>query len=103
MNPGVFFVQSRPSSTDDADAFNTWYDDAHIPELISLDGFTGARRFERTDESGETTYLTLYEVDDIETAKASLAAARAESWMSPPVALQMDPPPIAQWFSRRNG
>jgi hypothetical protein len=92
---GIMLVQSCPSSPEDADAYHQWYDDVHIPEILSVDGFSSARRLRAAD--GES-YLVVYEVDDIDTAKASMARAQAAGTMTRPTGVQLDPPPSVQWF-----
>jgi hypothetical protein len=87
-------VHSRPASPGDADTYHRWYDDVHIPELLAVDGFTGARRL--AAEDGET-FVTVYEVDDVDAAKAALAERRSAGSMTPPQAVQLDPPPTVQW------
>jgi hypothetical protein len=96
MPKGILLVQSRPSSPADTDTYHRWYDETHIPELLAVEGFTSARRMQAED--GES-FLVVYEVDDIEGAKAAMAAARAAGSMSPPQGLQLDPPPTVQWFA----
>jgi hypothetical protein len=93
---GILLVQSRPasSSPDDVDAYHRWYDEAHIPEILALDGFTAARRLRTLD--GES-FLALYEVDDVEVAKAALTTAQSSGAMTRPAGVQLDPPPSVQW------
>jgi hypothetical protein len=100
MPKGTLLVHSRPSSPDDADTYHRWYDETHIPELLAVEGFTSARRLQAED--GES-FLVVYEVDDIEGAKAAMASARAAGSMSPPEGLQLDPPPTVQWFTELGG
>jgi hypothetical protein len=96
MPKGILLVQSRPSSPAEADTFHRWYDETHIPELLAVDGFSSARRMQAED--GES-FLVVYEVDDIDGAKAAMASARKAGAMSPPQGLQLDPPPTVQWFT----
>src|SRR5581483_1800513 len=48
------------------EAFNTWYDDVHLADVLDVPGFVNAKRY-RLDEAGGATdlpsYLTLYEVE----------------------------------------
>ena len=93
---GVLIVESRPASPDDAAAFHRWYEDTHIPEILSVDGFVSARRFESLDGD---SFLVLYEITgDVEAAKGNLAAALKSGSMSRPVAVQLDPPPTMQYL-----
>jgi len=93
---GLLLVQSRPSSPDDVDAYHRWYDEIHIPEILALDGFTAARRLWTLDRD---SYLVVYDVDDVEVAKAALATAQSSGAMTRPSGVQLDPPPSVQWFA----
>lgn len=43
-------------------AFNTWYNDVHIPELLTLPGFLSAERFRQVGPG--IRYLALYRLSD---------------------------------------
>jgi hypothetical protein len=90
---GILLVQSRPASEDDADAYHEWYDNTHLPEILGVDGFVSARRFAAADGD---SFLVIYEVDDVDRAKAAMAEGRESR--SRPVGVQLDPPPTVQWF-----
>ena len=96
MAKGIMLVQSRPSSPEEADAFHDWYDSTHIPEILAVDGFAAARRLASVDGD---SFLTIYEVDDVDAAKAALREAQAAGAMTRPTGLQTDPPPSVQWFA----
>lgn len=98
MSKGLLVVQSRPASPEAVGDFNRWYDETHIPELLQVDGFTRATRYEAA-EGG--SFLAVYEVDDVDAAQAALAAAQSSGSMSRPVGVQLDPPPTVQWFRHR--
>jgi hypothetical protein len=93
---GIMLVHSQPSSPEEADAYHRWYDDSHIPEILEVDGFASARRLQA---AGGESYLVVYEVEDIDTAKAAMAAAQAAGTMTRPTGVQLDPPPSVQWFT----
>jgi hypothetical protein len=94
---GILLVQSRPTSPspEDVEAYHRWYDETHIPEILAVDGFASARRLGAVD--GES-FLVVYEVDDVDAAKAGMAEARAAGRMTRPTGVQLDPPPSVQWF-----
>jgi hypothetical protein len=99
MARAIMVVESRPKSDEDADAYHHWYEQVHIPELLSLEGFASARRFATDDGTG---FLAIYELDtDVATAKEALADAQSSGRMSPPVGLQVDPPPSVRYFNLR--
>ena len=72
MSKGIMLVTSRPASALEADAYHRWYDEVHVPEMLAVEGFASARRFEGADGA----FVAIYEVDDVDAAQAALAAAR---------------------------
>ena len=61
MAKGIIYVETRPSSPDRDQEYNTWYDEVHIPELVALDGIVSARRLRPVD--GDGPYVALYELE----------------------------------------
>jgi hypothetical protein len=63
----TFIVLSNPTSPAQEDEYNKWYDDQHIPDVLSLDGYVTAQRFRLADsqvgENNPHKYLTLYEME----------------------------------------
>ena len=58
------------------DAFNTWYTNTHLPDVLKVHGFSAAQRFRLSDtqmneSSAPYKYLAIYEVDE-----ENLAAVR---------------------------
>lgn len=64
--------------------FNEWYDQRHLRDVLALDGFVAAQRFELADvdppQEAAFRYMAIYEVGDgqLEVARRSLVAARAD-------------------------
>ncbi len=61
------------------DAFNDWYTNTHIGDILALEGFTAAQRFKLSETQlaeGDLPYryLALYEIetDDLAGARAAL-------------------------------
>ena len=53
------------------EAYNQWYQNVHLPELLALEGFESARRFRQARTLGQRTtysYMVEYEIetDDID-------------------------------------
>jgi hypothetical protein len=94
-------VQSSPASPEQDAEFNKWYDDEHLPEMLSLAGFTAARRYRLRETATAAApahgYLTIYEVeaDDLD---AALAAMRARPRGATTDALSLDPPPLVLFY-----
>jgi hypothetical protein len=97
MPKSLLFVESKPASPQQSDEYHAWHESTHIPEMLSVDGFVSARRWQADD--GES-FITLYEIDsDIDTARANLKAALQAGQMSKPVAVLMDPPPVQRYLA----
>jgi hypothetical protein len=93
----LLFVETRPESAELVDEYHRWHDDVHVPEMLTIDGFIGARRWAADD--GES-FITLYEIDtDVDTAKVNLRAAYQSGRMSKPVAVDSTSPPVMRYLS----
>jgi hypothetical protein len=58
----LYVVRSVFSSPEHEAAWNDWYDNVHLPELLSVPGFVSAVRFRQLGAEGH--YLAMYEIDD---------------------------------------
>ena len=67
--PGLLFVSTNPDASKglSAEAFNTWYNNKHIRELLQVPGLTTAIRYENADAEGVPKYLCLYPLADLAT------------------------------------
>ncbi|MUL82678.1 MULTISPECIES: hypothetical protein [unclassified Mycolicibacterium] len=96
MVKSLLFVESRPESPDLVEDYHRWHDTTHLPEMLQVEGFVAARRWQTDGDS----FITLYEIDtEIETAKANLKAAVQAGRMSKPVAVEMNPPAVQRYLS----
>ena len=96
MTKSLLFVESKPASPDLVDEYHRWHDRIHVPEMLAIDGFASARRWQTDGQS----FVTLYEIDtDVDTARTNLRAAQAEGRMSKPVAVETQPPPVMRYLS----
>jgi hypothetical protein len=99
MTKSLLFVESKPASAELVEEYHRWHDQVHVPEMLTIDGFVSARRWQTDGES----FVTLYEIDtDVDTARTSLRAAVAEGRMSKPVAVETEPPPVMRYLSLVN-
>ncbi len=97
MAKSLLLVESKPASPDLVDEYNQWHEQTHIPEMLGVEGFVSARRWQ-ADEGG--TFLTLYEIDtDIETARANLRAVLQSGKISRPEVVDTNPPPAMRYFT----
>ncbi len=78
MARAILIVQSDAAEGRDA-AFNAWYDEVHLPDVLSVPGFVAAQRFVGVPsvhgELPDRRYLALYEIeaDDIDAALKALS------------------------------
>jgi hypothetical protein len=95
---GILYVETRPSSPEQAADYHRWYEETHMPEVLGLDGFVSARRFEPLGDDG--SFVAVYEIDsdDVGAAAARLDAATRSGALTPPVGLQLDPPPTVRFL-----
>lgn len=82
----VVLTESAPGEDD---AFNDWYDNTHLADVLGLEGFCAAQRFRLSPiddpkQHGGHTYLALYEIEgDLDEALANLSAERPNRILSP--------------------
>ncbi len=96
MTKSLLFVESKPASAEVVEEYHRWHDQVHVPEMLTIDGFVSARRWQTDGES----FITLYEIDtDVDTARTNLRAAFAEGRMTKPVAIETEPPAVMRYLS----
>lgn len=75
----IFVVLVNCSDPAREEVFNDWYNNVHIPDVLSCDGFVRCSRYELSTVPGdrEARYLTIYEVaaEDPEGAVSDLRSA----------------------------
>ena len=101
MTHGVLIVESKPESPAHTDVYRAWYKETHVPEVLALDGFASARLFGSLNGD---VLLAMFVLDaDVETAKASLRSAQKSGALSPPVDMQLKPPPTVRYVIVADG
>lgn len=94
MPDNIYFVFSTPPAEIAMDAFDRWYEQ-HVRDILTVDGFSAARRFHFDPVRGDTSptmyaHLSLYAIDgDPRAAMARLDAA-----------VKAGTVPIPDWFER---
>ena len=97
MTNGMLIVESKAESPAHTDAYRAWYKETHVPEVLDVDGFASARLFAPLDGD---SLLAIFELDaDVEIAKANLRAAQKSGALSPPVGMELNPPPSVRYLS----
>ena len=76
----LVFTNAEPGEDD---AFNRWYDDRHLPDILEQGPFTAAHRFRLAADVGTDApyrYLAVYDVEEgrLEEARAWILFTRAE-------------------------
>jgi hypothetical protein len=96
----VLMVLSNPTEGED-DAYNDWYTNTHLDEVVSIPGFVSAQRYKLTDAqiagfpAASHTYLSIYEiegdpadafavlVDELQSGRMELPASIEQATISP--------------------
>ncbi len=80
----LFMVRSNPKPGQET-AFNDWYTDVHLTEVLSIQGFLSAQRFilnEAQVQPDQTqSYLAIYEIDT-DHVPATLDQLRKATWLN---------------------
>ncbi|TDO46390.1 hypothetical protein EV643_111243 [Kribbella sp. VKM Ac-2527] len=99
----VMVTFSAPADGDTDEAFNDWYENQHVPELLEhVDGITAVHRYRLAETQppspgGPLPYLAIYELDrPPAVVLANLAAAHPK--LTPSETL--GPSPITYLYSR---
>ena len=98
MPRGIMYVETWPASPEEAEEYHRWYNETHMQEILAIEGFKSARRFEPLGHDGP--YIAIYEIDadDIDKVRAEMAEATRSGRNSRPVGVRMDPQPVVRYF-----
>src|ERR1041384_4847655 len=103
MAKHMFVVFTNPIEGQD-DAYNAWYTDVHLQDVLQVPGIIAAQRFKLSDVQRDPPpipwrYLALYEIetDDL---NHTLAALRERAGTSAMVISDAVAPQRAGWFSQ---
>lgn len=86
----IFMVQSNPVAGQE-EAYNDWYENVHVDEVIAVPGFAGAQRFKLVSavkgDAPSLTYNCLYEIetDDLDGVLAKMWEAAPGMSESPAI------------------
>ncbi|HEV2677456.1 MAG TPA: hypothetical protein VGV37_23200 [Aliidongia sp.] len=87
MGTQYFMVLTDPVEGQDA-AYNDWYDNQHLADVLAVDGFVSAQRFSLSHQKGPegalvSKFLAIYEMetDDVDATLATLLARLGTSVM----------------------
>jgi hypothetical protein len=82
VTKAVLVVFTNVTSPEHDDAYNVWYDDTHLADVVTVPGFTAATRYRVSDAQAKGIeprhrYLSIYEVDGDDLQGALDALLRA--------------------------
>jgi antibiotic biosynthesis monooxygenase (ABM) superfamily enzyme len=60
----VLFVVKATISPDQEAAFNRWYNEEHVPDVLKFPGVVSARRYRAIEGEDTYRYMAVYEVQD---------------------------------------
>lgn len=67
MTKQLFIIITEAPTPEGEAAFETWYVDRHMPDVLAVPGFTAAQRFRLAPEPDKpdapTRFLTIYEME----------------------------------------
>lgn len=109
MARGLFLAWSSPVDDESDAAFNSWYENTHIPQVrTAIGSVTAVHRYRTADLPGGMQpahrYLAVYEMDsdDIPAAAAALAAASGAGRLEMTPAMDLTAPPAIHWYEGVN-
>ena len=65
----VLFVVKATITKDREEAFNRWYNDEHVPQVLQFKGVVSARRYKALEGEEKYEYMAVYELQDESTYK----------------------------------
>ena len=97
MAKALMLVESRPTTPEQENVYNEWYQNVHLKEVCAVPGFVGGVRYRQADQQpmgAEPTgsYHAIYEIDsDNLPATYEALVTSATTTMNMSEALCMDP------------
>ena len=109
MARALLLTWTNPADDESESAFNTWYDETHIPQIRAAVPSIGAVHRYRTaagslgDAPGQAAhrYLVVYELDsdDVGAAEQEIGKGIASGQVEMSAALDLTKnPPVQQWY-----
>ncbi len=101
MEKGILIVETHLSSPELAEEFHRVYNDVHLKEMVALDGYRAARRYEPLGHEG--AYVAIYdlEADDLEgleAARLRVTSKLGTGELTTPPGVATDPRPVVRFF-----
>ena len=62
--PTILFTVKATIAPDKEGAFNRWYNEEHVPQVLQYPGLVSARRYKLIDGEDKYRYMAVYELQD---------------------------------------
>lgn len=104
----IMIAYSNPASDEYEDEYNRWYDEVHVPQVLSLRGYMAASRYRLSDDQGAQVGLPRYvgvydlEDDDVESCLDDLAVAVSDGRVELSPASLAEPVPLIMAIYRES-
>ena len=72
--PATLFMVRATITAEQEEAFNKWYDEEHVPQVLRYNGAISGRRYKRIAGEDKYDYMALYEFKSEETFKGFQAS-----------------------------
>lgn len=72
--PTVLFVVKATITPEREEAFNRWYNEEHVPQVLQFKGLVSARRYRVLEGEEDWRYLAVYELQDEATYRRFMAS-----------------------------
>jgi quinol monooxygenase YgiN len=70
----VLFVVKATIRPDQEAAFNRWYNEEHVPQVLQFKGLVSARRYKALEGEDKYQYMAVYELQDEATYRRLMAS-----------------------------
>jgi hypothetical protein len=70
----VLFVVKATITKDREEAFNRWYNEEHVPQVLQFKGLVSARRYRTLEGEDRYQYMAVYELQDEATYRRLMAS-----------------------------
>jgi hypothetical protein len=98
VTKGILFVETWLSSPELAEEFHRQYNETHLKEMLDIDGYVSARRFEPLGHDGGFVAIYEIEADDLDAVQARLAETRAAGTLTTPTGVATEPRPVVRFY-----
>ena len=98
MGSHVLVVFTNPTTPEQEAAFNKWYDEVHLAEVLTVPGFVAAQRFKLVHDTMKPMpgpYLALYEMEPDAPVAATDLLTRYANEAKIDISVSMHPTEVA--------